>query len=133
MLLSAQLPSDPASVCPTPAKPPVDLTQLRRFTLGSVDLEQEILGLYAEQAPIMMQGLMRAKTERDWRDATHTLKGSSASIGAWLVANAAALGERAAEHPSQWDAIRRDVDAAIGTSLAYLKGFMAPGEMGRVR
>jgi HPt (histidine-containing phosphotransfer) domain-containing protein len=112
-----------------PSRPPVDLAQLRRFTLGNVELEREILELFATQAPIMLAALNRAATVKHWRDATHTLKGSSASIGAWLVAEAAGQGERVAEQPNQWDAARRDAAKAVETSLAYLAGFMAPAVM----
>jgi HPt (histidine-containing phosphotransfer) domain-containing protein len=102
------------------AAPPVDLLRLRRFTLGNVELEREIIGLFAVQAPIMMDALVKARTERDWRDATHTLKGSSASIGAWLVAEAAARGEGLAMQPAEWAASLRDMASAMHASLAYL-------------
>jgi HPt (histidine-containing phosphotransfer) domain-containing protein len=111
------------------SKPPVDLAQLRRFTLGNVELEREILGLFAEQAPIMLAALDRAVTVKHWRDATHTLKGSSASIGAWLVAEAAGQGERVADQPSQWAAARCKAAEAVEVSLAYLEGLMAPAVM----
>jgi HPt (histidine-containing phosphotransfer) domain-containing protein len=104
----------------TEAKLPVDLSRLRRFTLDNVELELEIIGLFAVQAPIMMDALVRARTEADWRDATHTLKGSSASIGAWMVAEAAARSESLTKQPAEWAAALRDMASAMHTSLAYL-------------
>jgi HPt (histidine-containing phosphotransfer) domain-containing protein len=109
------------------AKPPLDLTHLRRFTLGSLDLEHEILDLYATQAPVMMRAIDRAASEREWRDATHTMKGSSASIGAWLVAKAAAEGEHVAEQPEHWASARRDIAAAVAASLAYVTSLLPTG------
>jgi HPt (histidine-containing phosphotransfer) domain-containing protein len=110
-----------------PAKPPVDLVQLRRFTLGNIELEREILELFAQQAPMMLAALDGAATVKHWRDATHTLKGSSASIGAWLVAEAAAAAELAADQPEQWRSARQAAAKAVETSLAYLAGQLSVG------
>jgi HPt (histidine-containing phosphotransfer) domain-containing protein len=109
-----------SAVPATEALPPVDLSRLRRFTLDNVELEKEIIGLFATQAPIMMDALVKARTDSEWRDATHTLKGSSASVGAWLVAEAAARGEMLSKKPAEWGAALRDMASAIHTSLAYL-------------
>jgi HPt (histidine-containing phosphotransfer) domain-containing protein len=124
----------PVAVQPTtPASselPPVDLSRLRRFTLGNIELEREIIGLFAVQAPIMMDALVKARTNSEWRDATHTLKGSSASVGAWLVADAAARGESLIRQPSEWGVALRDMASAMHTSLVYLAevqaGFALP-------
>ena len=102
------------------AKPPFDLARLRRFTRGNLELEQELIGLFATQAPIMLEALRRADTPQAWRDVGHTLRGSSASIGAWLVADAAERAEGLVGSPGAWDGARRDVAAAIDCSLAYL-------------
>ena len=104
----------------TAADSPFDLARLRRFTRGNLELEQELLGLFATQAPIMLDALRRADTPKAWRDAGHTLRGSSASLGAWLVADAAERAEALADNPGEWDAAHRDVAAAIDCSLAYL-------------
>jgi HPt (histidine-containing phosphotransfer) domain-containing protein len=78
----------PSPVVPLP--PALDLSQLRRYTLGNVELEMEILDLYAEEAPRMLKALLDAPTAKARHDAAHALKGSSASVGAWRVAAAAA-------------------------------------------
>ena len=108
------------SNCDATSKPPVDLARLRRFTLGNLELEQEILGLFATQAPLMLAALRRADTPVAWHEAGHTLKGSSASIGAWLVADAAEEAERLVKQPAAWDEARRNVAEAIHASLIYL-------------
>jgi HPt (histidine-containing phosphotransfer) domain-containing protein len=105
--------------------PPVDLARLRRFTLGNVELEREIIGLFATQAPVMMDALAQARTEQAWREATHTLKGSSGSIGAWLVAEAAARAEGAVDNTAKWAAARREIAEAMHTSLSYLADVQA--------
>ena len=118
-------PRQPLVSAPGTAKPPVDLARLRRFTLGNVELEREIIGLFATQAPIMLEALTQARTERAWRDAAHTLKGSSGSIGAWLVADAAARGESVAEQTVSWANARREIAETMHASLVYLAAVQA--------
>jgi HPt (histidine-containing phosphotransfer) domain-containing protein len=101
-------------VAPTDAPPPFDLSRLRRFTLGNIELEREIIGLFASHA------LVKARTETEWRDATHTLKGSSASVGAWLIAEAAARSEGLAKKPAEWVTAIREIASAMHASLTYL-------------
>jgi HPt (histidine-containing phosphotransfer) domain-containing protein len=78
---------------PQDAKP-VDLTHLRRYTMGDVDLEKEVLDLFLGQLPLTIQALSEATTERDWMVAAHTLKGSGRAVGAWHVARLAEHAER---------------------------------------
>jgi HPt (histidine-containing phosphotransfer) domain-containing protein len=73
---------------------PVDLKHLRRYTLGDVELEKEVLELFLGQLPQTIGALSRAETERDWRVAAHTLKGSGRAVGAWRVARLAEHAER---------------------------------------
>jgi HPt (histidine-containing phosphotransfer) domain-containing protein len=69
-----------------PATGPIDLTHLRRFTLGDKSLELEILALFIQQVPLTLESLKTALTDQDWRMAAHTLKGSSRAVGAWRLA-----------------------------------------------
>ncbi len=73
---------------------PVDLKHLRRYTMGDIHLEKEVLGLFFDQLPLTIHSLAEARTDRDWRMAAHTLKGSGRAIGAWRVARLAELAER---------------------------------------
>ncbi len=66
--------------------PPIDLAHLARYTLHDAALEQEILDLFARQAPVNLARLRQANGEKQWRDAVHTLKGSARAIGAWRLA-----------------------------------------------
>jgi HPt (histidine-containing phosphotransfer) domain-containing protein len=73
---------------------PIDLTHLRRFTLGDKSLELEILGLFIEQVPMTLESLKSALTEQDWKMAAHTLKGSARAVGAWRLAKLSERAER---------------------------------------
>jgi HPt (histidine-containing phosphotransfer) domain-containing protein len=72
---------------------PVDLDHLRRYTLGDKALEDEVLGLFLAQLPETIAALRSAATERDWKMAAHTLKGSSRAVGAWRIARLAQQAE----------------------------------------
>lgn len=72
---------------------PVDLEHLRRYTLGDKALEDEILRLFLAQLPETIASLRSAATERDWKMAAHTLKGSSRAVGAWRIARLAQQAE----------------------------------------
>ncbi|MBN9246850.1 MAG: Hpt domain-containing protein, partial [Hyphomicrobium sp.] len=68
---------------------PIDLAHLRRYTLGDKALEDEVLRLFLAQLPETLAALRTAATERDWKIAAHTLKGSSRAVGAWRIASLA--------------------------------------------
>ena len=73
---------------------PVDLKHLRRYTLGDWALEKEVLQLFIGQLPETIGSLRGAVTERDWKVAAHTLKGSGRAVGAWRIARLAEHAER---------------------------------------
>lgn len=77
-----------------PRPTPVDLKHLARYTMGDKALEKEILELFLGQLPQTIEALSSAATERDWRIAAHTLKGSGRAVGAWRVARLAEYAER---------------------------------------
>ena len=78
------------------ALPPIDRVHLARYTLGNLALEIEVLGLFADQAPATLRTLAAARTDKAWRDAAHTLKGSARAVGAFRVAASAEAAERLA-------------------------------------
>ncbi len=87
---------------------PIDLAHLSRYTLGDLDLEREILGLFADQIPRLLRELRNADNEKAWRQATHTLKGSARAVGAWTMSEAASRAENLGwngDRASQIDAI----------------------------
>ncbi len=77
-----------------PVHRPVDLVHLSRQAMGDKDLENEVLRLYAHQADICVEQLKSAENARAWLEAAHALKGSARGIGAWTVAEDAAVAEQ---------------------------------------
>jgi HPt (histidine-containing phosphotransfer) domain-containing protein len=67
---------------------PIDLTHLRRMTLGDAALEREVLSMFSAQASRLAAAL--AANPADAAALAHTLKGSARAIGAFAVADAAA-------------------------------------------
>jgi HPt (histidine-containing phosphotransfer) domain-containing protein len=71
----------------------IDRAHLSRMTHGERDLEREVLQLYATQADLLLDRMLRLEGDRARGAAVaalaHTLNGSSRGIGAWQVAEAA--------------------------------------------
>lgn len=72
----------------------IDRDYLARFTLGNAALEREVLELFASQLPLYVRQLKGALTSGDWREATHTIKGSAAAVGARRLSNIARMAEQ---------------------------------------
>ena len=104
----------------TQASSPVDLGHLRRFTLGNYALEREVLQLFAEQAPLILQRLELARTDKAWRDAAHTLKGSAGAVGAHAVARAAAEAELLRGDEAAWPAGIARVRLALDEACSFI-------------
>jgi len=105
-----------------PVTGPIDLTHLRRFTLGDKSLELEILALFIQQVPLTLESLKTALTDQDWRMAAHTLKGSSRAVGAWRLAK---LSERAESlggpsDPSARALVLREIEEAALEARAQI-------------
>lgn len=78
---------------------PVDLVHLARQTMGDRSLEQEVLGMFAQQVAMMAQRMRSADlTER--QRLAHTLKGSARSVGAFVLADCAAALEDEPDSPA---------------------------------
>ena len=86
---------------------PIDHDHLARYTFGNRELEIEVLNLFAEQSPAYLDNMRDTQTEKGWRDAAHTLKGSARAVGALHVAE---LAERA-------EALRSSTDAAAKRAM----------------
>ena len=85
---------------PVPAGPaaqssePVDIQHLRRYTFGDQALEKEILSLFVTQLPETIAALRVATSQKDWKVAAHTLKGSCRAIGAFRLGEIAQDAEK---------------------------------------
>jgi HPt (histidine-containing phosphotransfer) domain-containing protein len=83
------MPSPPLA----PIDSPLDLDHLSRMTLGDAGLEQEVLGMFAEQAVRLVAAMTAQPAEAG--AFAHKLKGSARGVGAFAVADAAASLETA--------------------------------------
>ena len=101
---------------------PVDLVHLSRYTLGERELEAEVLELFCTQAMIYLERLRQAGSDKDWKDAAHSLKGSAAAIGAWRAAEAAERAEAlSGEALAQARTLRlREIESAVREAEAYI-------------
>jgi len=97
---------------------PVDLVHLSKYTLGNRSLENELLGLFRNQADIYLARLDGAGDDKEWRDAAHSLKGSARGLGAWT------LGELAEEAEKTPLSARDDVMARIREAVAAVNAFI---------
>ncbi|HEV7259783.1 MAG TPA: Hpt domain-containing protein [Bosea sp. (in: a-proteobacteria)] len=88
----------------------IDLDHLARQTGGDLELEREILALFAQQCVRHLRTIHQAEDARTRMDAAHTLKGAARAIGAWQVADAADAIERQLAETSP-----RDTEAAMDT------------------
>ena len=90
------MPSPPLA----PDDGPIDTGHLAHMTLGDASLEREVLAMFSAQAAGLVGKL--ATLPSDALVLAHTLKGSARAIGAFAVADAAAVMEaaiRAANDP----------------------------------
>ena len=114
------MPSPPLA----PIDSPLDLDHLSRMTLGDVELEQEVLAMFAEQAVRLIAAMTALPAETG--ALAHKLKGSARGIGAFAVADAAAGLETAVRTgnnpPRAFAALKEavaEVRAAIATILKH--------------
>ena len=101
---------------------PIDFAHLRRYTLGDVALEKEVLQLFLYQLPQTIKALGDAVSDRDWMIAAHTLKGSCRAVGAWRIAGLAENAERQMATASS--ALRCAAIAGIEDAAAEARAFI---------
>jgi HPt (histidine-containing phosphotransfer) domain-containing protein len=101
---------------------PVDLVHLSRYTLGERALEREVLQLFCTQSTIYLERLREARSDKDWTDAAHSLKGSAYAVGAWWAAEAAERAEAlSGEALAQARALRlREIESSVREAEAYI-------------
>lgn len=104
---------------------PLDLVHLSRYTLGNRSLEIELLGLFRAQAGITIARLADATSDKEWRDAAHSLKGSARGLGAWALADLAEEAEGLAPDPTaRVDMVAR-LSEAIGVVNLFIDDLMS--------
>ncbi|MDX2306862.1 MAG: Hpt domain-containing protein [Hyphomicrobium sp.] len=96
--------------------------------MGDKQLEIEVLGLFAGELPNTVARLEGAQSERDWRLAAHTMKGSARAVGAWRVARAAQAAEQFRFDAAETDERRAamgPITAAVSEALIYIRELSA--------
>ena len=103
---------------------PIDMNHLCHYTMGDVDLAQEVLNLFRVQARLYVEALQNEGTPDDWKLAAHTLKGSAQSIGADELATAARNCEQIVNGQSNadWDNAVSAMEAAFQTVDDFIQG-----------
>jgi HPt (histidine-containing phosphotransfer) domain-containing protein len=97
---------------------PLDRTHLSRQTFGDRKLEREVLDLFRTQSPIYLGRVKAARSESEWREAVHTLKGSARAIGAWRIAEAAERAE--AGNPASRAASITQLESSVLEANAFI-------------
>ena len=97
---------------------PLDRTHLSRQTFGDRKLEREVLDLFRTQSPIYLGRVKAARSESEWREAVHTLKGSARAIGAWRIAEAAERAE--AGNPASRGASIAQLESSVLEANAFI-------------
>jgi HPt (histidine-containing phosphotransfer) domain-containing protein len=69
-----------------PRTRPIDFAHLNQQTMGDRAIEQEVLGLFAQQASSLIEQICQAGRDERLRLA-HSLKGSARSVGAFPIAD----------------------------------------------
>ncbi|HUU67817.1 MAG TPA: Hpt domain-containing protein [Methyloceanibacter sp.] len=120
---------DPGSTDGGPGKRPVDLVHLSRYTLGERDLEREVLELFCTQSVLCLEQLRAAMSDKAWKDAAHSLKGSASAIGAWRAAKAAERAEALqGDGLTQFRAARiTEIETSLREAEAYIVSLLDKG------
>lgn len=103
---------------PDSAAPVFDRAHLLHYAMKDEALADEVLGLFLMQLPAMLAGLEAAESPRDWHFATHTLKGSAGSVGAWRLQKLAAELEAMA-FPGDAPARLRGIEGAKAAAAEF--------------
>jgi HPt (histidine-containing phosphotransfer) domain-containing protein len=106
---------------------PVDLVHLSRYTLGERELEREVLELFCSQSLLYIERLRQAKSDQDWKDAAHSLKGSAQAIGAWRAGDAAARAEAlSGDALAELRAVRlSEIESSVREAETYIDGLLS--------
>ncbi|MEZ5875900.1 MAG: Hpt domain-containing protein [Hyphomicrobiales bacterium] len=112
----------------TPSQP-VDLTHLARYTLGERALEREVLELFCTQSVLYLEQLKAALSDKAWKEAAHSLKGSARAVGAWRAAQAAERAEALqGDGLVQFRAAQiSEIEASLREAEAYITALLKRG------
>lgn len=94
----------------------VDFGYLETYAGHDMEMVQEVLGLFREQARLW--GTMLDPAVEGWRDAAHTIKGAARGIGAGPLAEACEHAESAGS--GALPGVHAALDGALADVAAYL-------------
>ena len=97
----------------------IDIEHLMMMTGGDVDLADEVLDIFRNQADIWGRLLDPEKAQVEWADAAHALKGAGLSIGATTFAENCAEVERTGRNEKEVSRVQ------AATLLSALKDDLA--------
>ena len=105
-----------------PSSRPVGLVHLSRYTLGERALEREVLELFCTQSVLYLEQLRAAMSDKAWKDAAHSLKGSARAIGAWRAAQTAERAEALqGDVLAQFRTVRiAEIESSLRDAEAYI-------------
>lgn len=105
----------------------VDFGVLENMTGGDDAINEEVLGLFVQQAALW-SAMLDPKTE-GWRDAAHTIRGAAAGIGAGELAQVCAEAEKTEQSlaSAALERVRTAMDAALADVAAYRHELMLRG------
>jgi len=94
----------------------VDFGYLETYAGHDMEMVQEVLGLFREQA--LLWGPMLDPDAEGWRDAVHTIKGAARGIGAGPLGDACEHAETAGS--GALPLVHAALDSALADVAAYL-------------
>ncbi len=108
------------------ASRPIDLVHLAKQCLGDENLELEILRLFDKTVAIYLDRLKQASSFDDIATNLHALKGASAGVGAWAIADLAKMmeGELRNGRPVAVERID-DLGVAVEEVRAFIASMLA--------
>ena len=113
-----------------PASPrPVDLEHLARYTGGDSALNAEVLQLFVDQSAVLMrelQAVLESRDAKSWRHITHSLKGAAQGIGAFGLAEVAAVAEPIdpAIQANEARTVLTDLKAKSEIVSSFIRGYL---------
>ena len=109
---------------------PVDLNHLAKYTGGERAITEEVLRLFLSTSAEGMQNLEKllaangVPLPKDWRETAHTLKGSARSIGAFALADAAAVAETSGADQRAAIAALTEMKTRCAAVHAYINDYL---------
>jgi HPt (histidine-containing phosphotransfer) domain-containing protein len=108
-----------------PTQCAIDVTYLRRMTLGDLKLEREVLGMFKSQTEKLIDRLAQAPS--DAFELAHTLKGSARAVGAFDVGEAAHALENTLSSKSDFASAFQQLKDAVCEAFAAIDIVLAEG------